>query len=186
MITYRGLELNATVPTIGIIGAVYALFPVILAVFFGHSVEMIGEKKFLILGSAGILISAVLLTQAKTLFTLAVFTASAGVAHLAVMVGGQTIVSKKSMQANYDKNFGLYTFSASLGHMVGPILGGFVAGSNGSLAKSTNSAFFLAEILAVIGVLPILFAKKEFINQSEEYKKTMKKSWFLKFFQIRV
>lgn len=175
MITYRGLELNATASTIGIIGAIYALFPVILAVFFGRSVEIIGEKKFLILGSTGILISALLLMQAKTLFALSVFTASAGVAHLAVMVGGQTIVSKKSMQANYDKNFGLYTFSASLGHMVGPIFGGLVAGSNGSLAKSTNSAFFLAAILAVIGVLPVFFAKRELINQSDEYKKSNEK-----------
>jgi MFS family permease len=175
MITYRGLELNATASTIGVIGAIYALLPVILAVFFGRSVEIIGEKKFLILGSVGILISALFLAQAKTVLVLAVFTACAGVAHLAVMVGGQTIVSKKSMQASYDKNFGLYTFSASLGHMIGPILGGIAAGSNGSLAKSTSNAFFLAACLAVIGVIPILFAKRDLINHSHERKESVEK-----------
>ena len=175
MITYRGLELNATASTIGVIGAIYALLPVILAVFFGRSVEIIGEKKFLILGSVGILISALFLAQAKTVLVLAVFTACAGVAHLSVMVGGQTIVSKKSMQASYDKNFGLYTFSASLGHMIGPILGGIAAGSNGSLAKSTSNAFFLAACLAVIGVIPILFAKRDLINHSHERKESVEK-----------
>jgi len=175
MITYRGLELNATASTIGVIGAIYALLPVILAVFFGRSVEIIGEKKFLILGSVGILISALFLAQAKTVLVLAVFTACAGVAHLAVMVGGQTIVSKKSMQASYDKNFGLYTFSASLGHMIGPILGGIAAGSNGSLAKSTSNAFFLAACLAVMGVIPILFAKRDLINHSHERKESVEK-----------
>ena len=139
----------------------------VLAVFFGRSVEIIGEKKFLILGSSGVLISAFLLTQAGSLFALSVFTACAGIAHLAVMVGGQTMVSKKSPQADYDKYFGYYTFSASLGHMIGPVMGAVIAGSTGSLPKSTNNAFFLAMLLAAIGVIPILLAKKDAINQRD-------------------
>ena len=167
MITYRGLELEASPTAIGIIGSIYALLPVVLAVFFGRSVEIIGEKKFLILGSSGVLISAFLLTQAGSLLALSVFTACAGIAHLAVMVGGQTMVSKKSPQADYDKYFGYYTFSASLGHMIGPVMGGVIAGSTGSLPKSTNNAFFLAMLLAAIGVIPILLAKKDAINQRD-------------------
>lgn len=168
MITYRGLELNASVSTIGILGAFYALLPVLLAVTFGRSVNKLGEKRFLVLGGFGILISSLLLKNTNSIFWLAVLTAAAGIAHLAVMVGGQTLVSKKSPSASYDKYFGYYTFSASLGQMVGPLLGGYVAGSNGSLPKSTANAFVLAAVLALIGLVPMIFAKTDKTNQKSE------------------
>jgi len=157
MITYRGLELNASAKTIGFIGAIYALLPVLLAVLFGRLVDKYGERSFLAVGGFGILISAVFLQNANSILMLSIFTATAGVAHLAVMVGGQTLMAKRSPTELYDKYFGYYTFSASLGQMVGPLLGGVVAGSAGALPKSTSNAFLVAAILAGIGLLPLFF-----------------------------
>lgn len=160
MITYRGLELNADAGTIGILGAVYALFPVLLALFFGRAVDKYGERTFLLLGGSGILISALCLQNVSTLFGLGIFTATAGVSHLAVMVGGQTMMAKRSPTDLYDTYFGYYTFSASLGQMIGPLLGGIVAGSAGALPESTANAFIAAAILAGIGLLPLLISSK--------------------------
>jgi MFS family permease len=175
MITYRGLELNATATTIGFLGAIYALLPVLLAVFFGRAADKFGEKQLLIFGATGILISSLFLRGASSLAELAVFTAMAGVAHLAVMVGGQTMVSRKSPSEYYDKYFGYYTFSASFGQMIGPLLGGLVAGSAGTLPKSTTNAFTIAAVLAIIGVIPLILTKSEKINQSNTYQQKTSK-----------
>lgn len=170
MITYRGLELNADAGTIGILGAVYALFPVLLALFFGRAVDKYGERTFLLLGGTGILISALCLQNVSTLIGLGVFTATAGVSHLAVMVGGQTMMAKRSPADLYDTYFGYYTFSASLGQMIGPLLGGVIAGSAGALPKSTSNAFLTAAILAGFGLLPLLISSKSsnLLNQTKQ------------------
>jgi MFS family permease len=87
---------------------------------------------------------------------LAIAAALSGTAHLACMVGGQTMVSLKSPTDQYEKYFGYYTFSASLGQMVGPILGTIVAGSTGVLPKSTTAAFVAALVCAAIALVPVM------------------------------
>ena len=140
MITYKALELNGTGKTVGILGALYAILPVLVAVFFGKIVGRIGERAFLIIGSTGVLSSSFLLSKSNSLLTLGLLTAIAGVSHLAVMVGGQTMMANRSTHETYDRDFGYYTFSASFGQMFGPLLGGLAAGSNGVLPRSTSHA----------------------------------------------
>lgn len=159
MITYRALELGGDGRTIGMLGALYALLPVLVALLFGQIVSRIGEKAFLIAGSSGVVISSYLFTHANSLLILGLLTSLAGVSHLAVMVGGQTMTANRSTAQTYDRDFGYYTFSASFGQMFGPLLGGLVAGAKGSLPASTGNAFLLATVISVIGLLPILFAK---------------------------
>jgi MFS family permease len=161
MITYRALELDASASTIGYIAAVYALFPVLLALTFGKMVGQIGEGRFVIFGTFFIGVSAALLLAADSLFLLAVAAALSGLAHLACMVGGQTMVALKSPPDKYEEHFGRYTFSASLGQMVGPILATLVAGSTGIMPKSTSAAFALALALAAIAMVPVMSWRNE-------------------------
>jgi MFS family permease len=155
MITYRALELDASPSTIGYIAAVYALFPVLLALTFGKLVGRIGEGRFVIAGTFFIGVSALLLLAAHSLFLLAIAAALSGLAHLACMVGGQTMVALKSPSDKYEEHFGRYTFSASLGQMVGPILATIVAGSTGVMPKSTAAAFALALAMAALAMFPV-------------------------------
>lgn len=155
MITYRALELDASATTIGLIAAVYALLPVMMALTFGRWVGVIGEGKFVILGTLGLVVSSSLLIFANTVPLLAIAAALSGTAHLACMVGGQTMVSLKSPNDQYERYFGYYTFSASLGQMVGPILGTLVAGTTGVLPRSTTAAFVAALIFAAIALAPV-------------------------------
>lgn len=156
MITYRALELDASPSTIGLIAALYALLPVLLALSFGRWVSTLGEGKFVLLGTLGLVLSTSLLLTAHSIPLLAIAAALSGTAHLACMVGGQTMVSLKSPADQYEKYFGYYTFSASLGQMVGPILGTLVAGTTGVLPKSTTSAFFCALLFAVFALAPVM------------------------------
>lgn len=161
MITYRALELHANAAQVGLIAAIYALFPVLLALQFGRLVGKLGEGKFIIAGTFTMIVTSLLLVFAHSLALLAIATALSGVAHLACMVGGQTMVALRTPTESYDRYFGLYTFSAALGHMVGPLLATLVAGSNGNLPKSTSNAFLLGALLSIIALLPVLSWRRQ-------------------------
>ncbi|TRZ73101.1 MAG: MFS transporter [Streptomycetaceae bacterium] len=161
MITYRALELDANAAQIGLIAAIYALFPVLLALQFGRLVGKLGEGKFIIMGTIMMMFTSLLLFVAHSLILLTIATALAGVGHLACMVGGQTMVALRTPRENYDRYFGLYTFSAALGHMVGPLLATLIAGSNGNLPKSTSHAFLLGAVLSIIALVPVLSWRRE-------------------------
>lgn len=156
MITYRALELDASPAVIGYIAALYALLPVLMALTFGRWVGVIGEGRFIIFGTLGMILSCATLLLANSIAVLAVAASLAGLAHLACMVGGQTMVSLRSESNKYEENFGYYTFSASLGQMIGPILGAVVAGTSGALPQSTSNAFLIALVFSFIALIPVM------------------------------
>ncbi len=161
MITYRALELDASPTMIGVIAALYALLPVLFALSFGRWVGTLGEGRFVILGTASMSLAAGLLVFAQSIPLLAVAAALSGLSHLACMVGGQTLVSLRSPNDQYEKYFGYYTFSASLGQMLGPIIAVLVAGSTGVIPKSTTTAFAVAALFAIAALIPIINWRNE-------------------------
>jgi len=161
MITYRAIELDANAAQVGLIAALYALFPVILALQFGSWVGKLGEAKFVIYGTVAMMITSAALIFANSLVTLGIATAAAGLAHLACMVGGQSMVALRAPRESYDKYFGFYTFSASVGHLIGPVIASIVAGSDGTLPKSTSNAFLLATVLTIIALVPVIRWRNE-------------------------
>lgn len=156
MITYRALELDASPAVIGYIAALYALLPVLMALTFGRWVGVIGEGRFVIFGTLGMILSSTTLIFANSILVLAISASLAGLSHLACMVGGQTMVSLRSDSKKYEENFGFYTFSASLGQMIGPILGAVVAGTSGALPDSTRNAFLVALLFSCIALIPVI------------------------------
>ena len=161
MMTYRALELDANAAQVGLIAAVYALFPVLLALQFGRLVGKLGEGKFIIAGTFTMIVTSFFLVFANSLLLLSIAAALSGIAHLACMIGGQTIVALRTPRENYDRYFGYYTFSASVGHMAGPLLATLVAGSDGVLPKSTSSAFLLGAFLSIAALIPVLSWRRE-------------------------
>lgn len=154
-ITYRAIEIDAGATAIGLIGAIYALFPVLLALKFGSWVGKYGEGKFLVIGTLSLIASCTSLVFTNNVATLAAATAFAGLSHLALMVGGQTMVALRTPKSDYNRLFGYYTFSASLGHTFGPVMAGLLAGSlaNG-MPRHSNYAFFFAIALSTIALIP--------------------------------
>ena len=161
MITYRAIELDANAAQVGLIAALYALFPVLLALQFGSLVGKIGEAKFVIYGTVAMMLTSLALIFSDSLITLGIATAAAGIAHLACMVGGQSMVALRAPRESYDRYFGFYTFSASVGHMLGPIIASIVAGSNGTLPKSSSNAFLLGVVLTIIALVPVIRWRNE-------------------------
>jgi len=161
MITYRALEIGATPAQVGLIGAVYALFPIVLALFLGKNVGRFGEAKYIVFGASTMLLLAIAFSFINSLPLLILATAAVGVSHLIGVVGGQTMISTRSPNDKLDGFFGYYAFGASLGQMVGPLVGGIVAGSDGVLPRSTSTGFLAAAGLALIALLPTFYWRNQ-------------------------
>ena len=144
MMSYQSVNLGADATTVGLIGATFALAPLVFAIQIGRWVDkgLAGMATFL--GSIVALLVAVSLVFADQLWQIALLLPMLGIGHLLAMVGGQTLIAQFSKDAKYEKNFGLLTFYASLGQAAGPFVGGFLAQSEGSQAVVAPAIWFAA------------------------------------------
>ena len=156
MITYRAIENGASGFEIGLIASIYALLPLLVAVPMGRWVGRLGEIPLLVAGSIAFIVLGVSLAFLNDVIAIAAATALAGVAHLANVAASQAMVASRSPLQLQDQNFGYFSFSTSLGHTLGPLAGGFIAGSAGVLPKSSTSAFVFAAALAALSLIPFL------------------------------
>ena len=159
MITYRAIENGASGFEIGLIASIYALLPLLVAVPMGRWVGRFGEIPLLIVGSLSFLVLGVTFAFLNDVIAIAAATAVAGVAHLANVAASQAMVASRSPIELQDQNFGYFSFSTSLGHTVGPIVGGFIAGSAGVLPESSSSAFVFAALLGALSLMPFFVFK---------------------------
>ena len=169
MITYRALENGASGYEIGLIASIYALLPLLIAVPMGRWVGKFGELPLLIIGCFSFIILGVAFAFLNNFIAIAAATALAGVAHLSNVAASQAMVANRSAMNLQDQNFGYFSFATSLGHSVGPILGGLIAGSAGVLPRSSTSAFIFAALLALLSLVPFFLFKsiKEVRTQQE-------------------
>ena len=157
MITYKLLGLHSSNLLIGSFGALYALFPLLLAIPLGRWINQIGEGRFIAMGTTLIVFATLGLMQVQSRLLLAICVAVLGTGQLLAMVGAQALFANRSPRGNYERYFGLYTFAAALGQLIGPFIGSAVSGSRGILPKSTSHAFLAAAILAAVGIIPMFF-----------------------------
>ena len=159
MITYRALENGASGYQIGVIASIYALVPLVIAVQMGRWVGRIGEIPLLLAGCISFIALGISFAFLNNIFAIAAATALAGVAHLSNVAASQAMVASRSPHELQDQNFGYFSFSTSMGHTFGPMLGGIIAGSSGVLPRSSTSAFVFASILALLVIVPFFLFK---------------------------
>ena len=162
IITYKSVELGADAALVGLIGATFALAPLVFAIQVGRYVDRGRAGLALLLGSIILVLTTIALLFINSIALLMLAMPSLGMGHLLVMVGGQTLIANRSNAKQYEKNFGLLTFYASAGHAIGPFVGGYLADS-GEVTVDANAAFLFALALfvaAVIGTIA-LSTKKE-------------------------
>ena len=162
IITYKSVELGADAALVGLIGATFALAPLVFAIQVGRFVDRGRAGLALLLGSVILVLTTIALLFINSIALLMVAMPMLGMGHLLVMVGGQTLIANRSNAKAYEKNFGLLTFYASAGHAIGPFVGGYLADS-GEVNVNANAAFLFALglfVAAVIGTVA-LSTKKE-------------------------
>lgn len=164
IVSYKSVELGADAAMVGLIGATFALAPLIFAIRIGSLVDKGKSGLALLAGSLILAITTIWLLFIDSIPLLMVAMPLLGIGHLLCMVGGQTMIANRSQSAKYEKNFGLFTFYASLGHAFGPLIGGWLADS-GEARVNANAAFLFALVLFVLAGISVLKLSTKKENQ---------------------
>lgn len=166
MITYRLVDLGADAFVVGVIGATFALAPLIFAIQVGRWVDRGRDGTALFFGGLLSLGTSFALLFIESIPLLAVAMPLMGMGHLLTMVGGQTMIANRSQDKIYERNFGLLTFYASLGQAFGPIIGGALADKG--VYIDTNAAISFAAILFLFSAICVIPIAKNSKPKSEQ------------------
>ncbi|MEY4990123.1 MAG: hypothetical protein RIS08_349 [Actinomycetota bacterium] len=159
MITYRAVDLGADAVLVGLVGSAFAIAPLIFAIVMGKWVDKGRAGTALVVGSAIPLLVTLGLIFIETLPFLFIAMPLLGIGHLFAMLGGQTMIANRSADPKYERNFGLLTFYASVGHAIGPFFGGILADRGGTDVEVNAAlwfaiALFVGAVFSVIGLFP--------------------------------
>ncbi|MFG2136914.1 MFS transporter [Streptomyces sp. NPDC048650] len=150
-VSYRALALGADERAVGVITAVYALLPLLVAVPLGRRTDHGRCAPLLVVGVALIGGGCALSGLTGTLPAMAAWSGVMGLGHLCFVIGAQSIVARRSSPQDRDRNFGHFTIGASLGQLVGPVAAGFVvSGQGGAMARTSATALIVSGGVAAV------------------------------------
>src|SRR5262245_8070021 len=153
LVSLSALELGANSFTVGILAALYAVFPLLLAVYAGRVSDRMGVRAPILFGSIGI--TAGLLPPALHggLATLILCPTLIGLGHIFFHVSIHNAVGSIGGAAERAKNFSTFSLGASVATFIGPSLAGFSIDSFGF----RPTFLLLASVSAVVVLLSFLF-----------------------------
>jgi MFS family permease len=158
MVSYRGLQLGISPADLGWLAASFSLAPLLMALSIGRLVDRYGELRFVLAGNVLLLGAAFGLAFAPSVPVLLALFAAMGLGHLTMVVAIQGLVARGGEERTYDRRFAHLALSASAGQLIGPAVGGIVAGSGSvdevSLALLVGGALCTAGVPCVAFIRP--------------------------------
>ncbi|MFF0771430.1 MFS transporter [Nonomuraea wenchangensis] len=156
--SYRAIELDVPPAWLGVLGASFALAPLLLALPAGHAADRYGERRIAVAGAVLLAASALAFaTLGHTVPGLVTAGILLGTGHLGSVIAQQALVANTTRHGRHDTAFGHYTFAASLGQAAGPLL---IAAFGGAGAIPDTGRIFAAScglavlLLALSALLP--------------------------------
>ena len=173
IVTYKSIELGADATWIGVIGAAWAVAPLLLAIPIGRFVDKGKDGLALFAGASTLLLVSIAMPFINNVPLIMLAMTVMGMGHLLVMVGGQTMIANRSGSAKYERDFGLFTFYASLGHALGPLAGGWLA-DTGEGQINTAAPFWFSAVIFALGVAASISLAKNSTPKHSEQKDVAK------------
>jgi MFS family permease len=125
IITLFSIELGAPQVVIGVLVALYSLFPMVLAIFAGKLTDRLGARWPMVAGSCGIAFGLTLPYWFPHTTTLYFQAALVGAGHVFYNVSVQNMIGGIGTQADHTKNFSNFGLAMATGSFVGPLVAGF-------------------------------------------------------------
>ena len=149
-VSLYALELGAGAATVGVLAALFAAFPLLLAVPAGRFADRFGVRPPIVVGTLimGAGLSLPLALPGMT--TLLLCPALVGLGHVLFHVSVHSLVGALSPEAERTRNFATFSLGISIAAFIGPSAAGFAIELG-----SYRAAFAL---LAAIALLPALYA----------------------------
>lgn len=154
MITYRALELGASTGEIGVLAASYAMISLLIAIPAGRRIDRIGEPWFIVAGAVLMASMSFWLATSGSVVSLGIAQAFLGAGQILGLIAIQALIANCGPPATRDARFGMFSVVASLGHIVGPALGGLVgSGAGGSRAVFVTGGTVM--LIAIVNALSL-------------------------------
>jgi MFS family permease len=125
LVSLFAIHLGAEQYVIGLMIALYALFPALLAVFAGRLSDRIGPRVPMVAGSAGLVAGLLVPYVWPTMPALCVSASLFGVSFIFYHVSVQNLLGAISSEADRTRNFSNYSLMIAAGGFLGPLSAGF-------------------------------------------------------------
>ena len=125
IITLFSIQLGAPQVVIGVLVALYSLFPMILAIYAGKLTDRLGVRWPMVAGSCGIALGLTLPYWFPSTTTLYFQAALVGAAHVFYNVSVQNLIGSIGSPEDRTKNFSNFGLAMSTGSFMGPLICGF-------------------------------------------------------------
>lgn len=157
LVALHALELHAGPLAIGLLVAMYSLFPMQLALFAGRVCDRRGVRLPMIAGSLGIGLGLLVPILAPELAALYVSAVIIGCAQIFYQVSAQYTVGADAQRTQRTRNFALYSLAASVSGFFGPLIVGYAMEGMGKLPTYG----LLAAIAIVPAIVLTAFRRRE-------------------------
>jgi MFS family permease len=125
LLSLFAIRLGASQFVIGVMVALYSLFPMLLAFFAGRLADRLGVRLPMIAGSAGLAFGLLLPYLQPSLAGLYASAALIGASHVFYNVSVQSLIGSLSGVDDRTRNFTNYGLVMALGGFVGPLVAGY-------------------------------------------------------------
>jgi MFS family permease len=151
--TYRAIELELSTVWLGVIAAIFAVFPIFLAVWIGRFIDRGHDAHAAWIGGGLFLTACAGFAFWPTATALLAFTAVMGVGHLFLMASQQMLCLRCGGPQRMEAIFGNYMVAGAIGQGLGPYLVGWSGGT--ATLPPTHFLFTLGATFAAIAFLVI-------------------------------
>ncbi|HZT64116.1 MAG TPA: MFS transporter [Burkholderiales bacterium] len=152
LVALSALHLGANAFTVGVLAALFSVFPLLLAVYAGRVSDRMGVRTPIILGSAVMALGLLLPALHDDRLTLFACPTLIGLGQIFVQVSIQNAVGSIGGASARAGNFGTFSLGASVSTFIGPSLAGFSIDALGF--RSTH--FVLASMSITVVMLALL------------------------------
>jgi MFS family permease len=157
LISLFAIDLGASAATIGLLFAMYAVFPVILSFYAGKASDRVGYRLPVLFGASGLLAALLLPYFFPSLPTLFLSAALAGACYIFYVVSIQHLIGAYAEGPDRTRNYGIFSICIGLTSLLGPTVTGFSIDGVGHRATYLLLAAFPAiPILALLAIPALL------------------------------
>ncbi|MED3986025.1 MFS transporter [Peribacillus simplex] len=157
-------ELSLSGATVGYLYAAMAVAQLLASPFTGIWVDTIGRKKMIVIGLLLFSFSKLLFGFGNETWVLFVSRLLGGVSEAFIMPAVITYIADKTTMANRAKALGYQSAAISLGFIIGPAIGGFIA------ELGIRAPFFFAAAISFIAAIVIFIVLEEPISKGQLQK----------------
>lgn len=171
LISLYAIELGANPFNIGILVSLYAVFPLLLAVYAGKVSDRFGVRFPMLLGSLGLAFGLLLPYLLPQLLTLYFSPAIIGVAFVFFHISLHNLVGSLGDGHKRTRNFSIFSLGAAVSAFIGPLFVGFSIEHFGHV-----STYLFLSLIPILPILILLFFPQIIPKREGKLSNTQKKS----------